>query len=510
MSQDKKGVYLPVILSVVLIIGIGLGYMLRPASEGKRSVFSKSDFDKLNDILYYLERDYYDTINSDMLVETAIEKIFDQLDIHSTYFEPRDLQLASEGMNGQLEGVGIQFNVLDDTLQVISVVKGGPAEKEGIHAGDKIIAINDSSVIGISEDQVLSKLKGRRKTKVNVSVIRGMDPKPIDFTVTRDVIPLYSIDPYYMIDDEVGYMRMTTFGHKTYDEFMAAMRELKGKGMKKLIFDLKGNGGGLITTARDIADEFLSGDKLIVFTKEKGGSKVEYRASRKGIFEEGELIILMDGGSASASEILAGALQVHDRATIVGWRSYGKGTVQQQFDFTDGSAMRLTVAKYFLPDGTSIDKGFKKGQWSIDQIQEWMLLEDLPDSIRWGVQPDHFVRMDTTDIGKLQFLLQATQVTRLFAYNYYPKHTPEFESYENAEEFSKKYRVDAGVYDQFLAYARNKYPELEEVDLNPLRAYIMTSIKGHLAKQRFDDRALFKILNSQDPIFNKAYSLLKG
>jgi len=360
MKYNKA--YLPLIISVTIAIGILVGFYMPHPQKGLYTNFPPSN-DKLSRILDIVESDYVDTVSRNALIEEAIPVMLRRLDPHSVYIPANELAQANEPLQGNFDGIGVSFNMLTDTVLIISTISGGPSEKAGILPGDKIIYVNDSLIAGkrLPDEDVVKMLKGPRGTKVDLKIERKGADKLLPFTIIRDKIPIYSIDIAYMMSGDVGYIKISSFAITTHDEFKKALDELKDKGMKKLILDLRGNSGGVMEAATMIADEFLPEGKLIVFTKGKSKPRQDIRATAAGDFEQGELVILIDEWSASASEILAGAVQDNDRGTIIGRRSFGKGLVQEPVMFRDGSGMRLTIARYYTPTGRSIQKPYNEG-----------------------------------------------------------------------------------------------------------------------------------------------------
>ncbi|MFM7722494.1 MAG: S41 family peptidase, partial [Bacteroidota bacterium] len=327
--------------------------------------------EKFNALINYIEGLYVDTVDSKKLTEAAIVALLAELDPHSTYISAEELQEANEPLEGSFDGIGVQFNILRDTIMVVEPIPGGPSEKLGIRAGDKIVSVDGINMagIGIKNNDVFKKLRGPRGTKVKVGIQRKGNKDLLVYEITRDKIPIYSIDASFMVDDEVGYVKVSRFAKTTPEELTKALKKLKGQGMKDLILDLQDNGGGMLSAAIDMCDEFLNGDKLVVFTQGRSFPKEEYRARPKvkGNFEEGRLVVLIDESSASASEIVSGAIQDWDRGVIVGRRSFGKGLVQRPIPLPDGSAVRLTVQKYYTPAGRCIQKPYEKGLEDYEQ-----------------------------------------------------------------------------------------------------------------------------------------------
>src|SRR5512133_409207 len=362
MKLKGISVYLPVIIALSLVAGILLGrYYSGNNAENKFIIIPKAN--KLDNVINYIENEYVDDISKNDLIERAIPKILEDLDPHSQYIPAVELQRVNEPLEGNFSGIGIQFNMLNDTLVVIQTVPNGPSQKVGILAGDRIIKVDGSIVAGrkIPSDSIVSKLRGPRGTQVHVDINRRSVNELLGFDIQRDNIPLYSVDVSYMIKDDIGYLKLNKFSATTEQEFITAINKLRGEGMKKLILDLRENGGGFMNAAIFIADQFLNSNELIVYTMGKARDKQEFMSSPGGLCTDLEIAILIDEGSASASEILAGAIQDNDRGTIIGRRSFGKGLVQEPVTLPDGSGMRLTIARYYTPTGRSIQKPYTEG-----------------------------------------------------------------------------------------------------------------------------------------------------
>src|ERR1051325_1020798 len=360
MSNRFK-IILPLIFALLLATGIFIGSKLNFSNQPIAFLHpEKKSSDKLNNVLNFIEEEYVDTVNKEQLTEKAITDLLANLDPHSVYITAKEVQEMREPLEGNFEGIGIEFNIIKDTIRVISVIAGGPSEALGIQAGDKIVNIEKKNVAGIKikNKDVLGKLRGKGGTEVNVTIMRGK--KLIDYTITRGTIPIYSVDAGYMLDKKTGYIKVSRFAETTYDEFLEKASSLRSKGMQNLVLDLRGNGGGLLQTAVKICDEFLEKGKVIVYTEGKSHPKETITATDHGILTDTKLILLIDEGSASASEIVAGAIQDNDRGMIIGRRSFGKGLVQRETMFSDSSAIRLTVARYYTPTGRCIQKPYGK------------------------------------------------------------------------------------------------------------------------------------------------------
>lgn len=383
-----------------------------------QSTLNKS-LENFNTLMYHIDRLYVDSVNSDELIEEAMVKVLEKLDPHSVYIPAKELKKMEEPLVGNFEGVGIQFNILKDTIFVVATIAGGPSEKIGIQAGDKIIMVEQDTVAGtgIQNSDVMKYLRGKKGTEVTVKIKRRGVDELLSFKITRDKIPLFSLDASYMATPDIGYIKLNRFSKTTVDEFTEAVKELKKQGMKNLVLDLQGNGGGYLSAAVGLADELLSNDKLLVYTEGRYYPKETYKASKKGVFEFGKLAVLVDESSASASEIVSGAVQDWDRGLIIGRRSFGKGLVQRPFPLPDGGAVRLTVSRYYTPSGRSIQKSYEEGvdAYRLEKYARYNSGEltnldsiDLPDSLKFytstkrtvygggGIVPDLFVPIDTT------------------------------------------------------------------------------------------------------------------
>jgi len=437
-QNSKNQIRLPLILCIGLAGGVLIGASLNSNTPADTI---GSDVQKFREVLSLIKTEYVDETKTDALVDDAIQHMLAKLDPHSAYIPASDRDEANEDLRGNFEGIGIEFNIFHDTLTVVAALSGGPSEAVGLRTGDKIIKVDGENIagIGLRNNEVTKKLKGPKGTEVKIEVVRNNVYEPITFTIIRDKIPQFSVDASYMINKEIGYIKVSRFSQTTYTEFRQAMEKLKEEGMKKLILDLQGNPGGYMNQAIDLADDFLPGDEKIVFTKGKDTRyNSEAMSSTKGEFENGDLIVLINEGSASASEIVAGALQDNDRALIVGRRSYGKGLVQSPFDLEDGSELRLTISRYYTPSGRSIQKPYDdKQEYSRDILDRYQHGEFFhADSIRFndslkyltlngrtvygggGIMPDYFVPLDTTLNSPYLNALFNSNSFQEYAFNY--------------------------------------------------------------------------------------------
>jgi carboxyl-terminal processing protease len=528
-NNSKKSVILPLLLGISLAIGVLIGRYLPGQDDQPRNSNIRSRNDKLNSILNIIESNYVDSVNRNNLVETAIPAILKKLDPHSVYIPAKDLARANEPLQGNFDGIGISFNMLTDTILVISTIPGGPSEKLGLMPGDKILYVNDSLVAGknISDEKVMGLLKGPRGTVVRIKVLRKGLNELLPFEITRDKIPMYSVDVDYMVTSTIGYLRINTFAMTTFDEFIKGLRELKSLGMTSLILDLRGNSGGIMEAAIQIANQFLNKDQLIVYTKGRSQPRSEARATGKGEFETGGLVVLIDEMSASASEILAGAIQDNDRGTIIGRRSFGKGLVQEPVSFSDGSGLRLTIARYYTPSGRSIQKSYKDGfdKYYDDLNERYSRGEfEVSDSIHFsdslkfttlggrtvygggGIMPDKFVPADTTGISTY-FMKVRSQIYR-FAMNYTEKNRETLKKYTEAGEM-EKYLDRQALLDQFVQFAAKNGITKDRAGLKTSGIIIHTQIKAYIARNILDNKGFYPIWEQIDTTLKYAIEYLK-
>ena len=488
--------------------------------------------DKISSIISYIEGNYVDEIEGDSLNEKLIPEVLKSLDPHSIYLPPRDLEAANETLRGNFDGIGVQFNMVEDTILVIQAMRGGPSEKAGIQAGDRIVRVDSVTVAGVKMDQdsIVSLLRGARNTKVTVGVVRKGVEQTLDFEITRGKIPLYSIDVSYMVTEDIGYIKITTFSQSTYQEFEEHLKKLTKSGCKKLILDLRDNSGGVMGPAIQIADEFLPDKTLIVYTEGHSRPREDFFATKRQAAKNLDVAILIDEGSASASEIVAGAIQDNDRGIIIGRRSFGKGLVQEQATFSDGSAIRLTTARYYTPTGRSIQKPYTddKMDYYLDihrRFQQGELLEKdsihLPDSLKYttpggktvygggGIMPDIFIPYDTT--GITPYLRRVTNMGYVYRFSlkYADQHRKELQDFKTGHEINQ-YLNKKDLKTAFLAYIKENGNRLQEEGFDESSEIILTQLKAYIARNILDNEGFYPIILQIDTTLKEAIAVLNG
>lgn len=498
------------------------------AQEEEKSDPVREEVQKFESFWKTLNHAYVDSVNGGDLLETALRSILDELDPHSVYLSKEDLKKANEPLIGNFEGIGIQFHLLQDTITVLFPITGGPSERLGVQAGDRIVLVDGDTVAGVNiKNRDVSKyLRGKRGTEVVVAVKRRGEKDLIEFPIVRQKIPIYSIECYYMATPDIGYLKLNRFGAKTMREFAVAMDSLERSGMKDLIFDLRGNSGGYLNTAIKLADEFLSSRKLIVYTEGRAYPRDEKLATSRGRFEKGKVVVLIDEGSASASEILSGAIQDWDRGLVIGRRSFGKGLVQKPFKMPDGSAVRLTISRYYTPTGRSIQRPYDEGKENYrkeirERLKNGELLSadsiQLPDSLKFytpnkrlvygggGIMPDIFVPLDTTFDSDYLSRLNRKAMFTAFALNYLDQHRQSLQkTYASVQDYQDKFVVDSKMLNDFYAYADKSDIERVPEDIAISEPYIRLQIKAYIARSIWKTGAYYQIRNSRDQAYLKA------
>jgi carboxyl-terminal processing protease len=520
---------LPLLLAIAIAGGILIGANMTAPGDSKNDVVSSVS--KFREILNHINRNYVDEIQADDLVETAITSMLEKLDPHTVYLPAKEHEYSKSELEGNFDGIGIEFNIFRDTIYVVAPLSGGPSEAVGLLSGDKIVNVDGDLVagIGINTRGVFDKLRGPKGSKVNIDIKRNRSKDLLNFNIVRDKIPQFSLDASYMVDDEIGYIKINRFSATTYTEFKTALEELVDSGMTKLILDLTGNPGGYMDRAIKMADEFLASDPMIVFTKGKEYRyNQEHRASRDGIFESGGLIVLIDQGSASASEIVSGAIQDNDRGLIVGRRSFGKGLVQLPMELTDGSELRLTISRYYTPSGRSIQKSYEEGKkdYYQDGFQERynkgeMFSADsiaLSDSLIFqtakgrtvygggGIVPDYFVALDTTQNSIYLNRLFSSGTLREYALHFNEENNESLKE-KGFETFRKNFNVSEKMLNNMIALGEKNKLEFNEKQFSHSKELIKTHVKAQIARGIWRSGGFYPIYNETNEIFQQALQL---
>ncbi|WP_315516127.1 S41 family peptidase [Hoylesella shahii] len=531
MNPNKRNRYMPVLMAVCVAFGIVIGTFYANHFSGNRLNIINSGSNRLNNLLHIIDDQYVDNVNIDSLVDKAIPQILSDLDPHSVYISAKEMQAANDDLKGSFSGVGIEFNIRQDTLHVQNVVKNAPAEKAGLLAGDKVVSIDGKPFVGkiVTNDEAMRRLKGPKDTKVRIGVVRFGHKKPLEFTVTRGDIPQKSITASYMIDEKTGYIRIKNFGERTYPDLLIALAKLSTEGCKQLIIDLRDNTGGYLQSAVQMANEFLPKNKLMVYTQGRKSQRQEYLSDGKGSYQRFPLVVLINEGSASASEIFAGAMQDNDRAVIIGRRSFGKGLVQQQLGFTDGSLIRLTIARYYTPSGRCIQKPYTAGDganYEQDIYSRYQHGEFFSqDSIKHtgpayhtgigrvvygggGITPDIFVAEDT--LGVTSYFKQAAMSGLIlqFAYTYTDNNRQKLSKFKTLKEITA-YLDKQNLVEQFAAYADKHGLQRRNLMIRKSHKLLMRYINSRIIYSILDDEAWTEYLNEDDPVIAAAMKVFK-
>ncbi|MDZ7606803.1 MAG: S41 family peptidase [Cyclobacteriaceae bacterium] len=528
INNSKFQVRLPIILAVGVAAGILIGATFA-GSDNPNSNFMKGVM-KFREVMSLIDKSYVDSVNTDELVESAVIKMLENLDPHTVYVSAKDVELANSDLKKEFEGVGIEFNIFRDTIVVLTPLSDGPSEKAGLMSGDKIINVEGETVagVGITNRGVIDRLRGKKGTEVKVGIKRQRNSQLLDFTIIRDKIPQYSVDAGYMVTDEIGYIKVNRFAESTFDEFKEKLKLLKDQGMKKLILDLQSNPGGYMDRAVNMADELIPGNPMIVSQEGKEPrANAEYKAYREGLFETGTLIVLINEGSASGSEIVAGAIQDNDRGLIVGRRSFGKGLVQSMFRLSDGSELRLTISRYYTPSGRSIQRHYEKGfsEYENDfhsRVEKGELFHS--DSIRFadtlkfqtskgrivygggGIMPDHFIPLDTTTDSNYYIQLLNTNILREYALEYYQKNQKKLEKME-FEQFRKEFQVDDTMIGDITGMAVKAGVPFDEGGYKKSEPVIKAVVKATIARSVWGRESFYPIINEVNEIFQESLRL---
>ena len=523
---------MPLLMAVCVAFGIVIGTFYANHFSGNRLNIINSGSNRLSNLLHIIDDQYVDNVNIDSLVDKAIPQILSDLDPHSVYITAKDMQAANDELKGSFSGVGIEFNIREDTLHVQNVIKNAPAERAGLLAGDKVVTIDGKPFVGkiVTNDEAMRRLKGPKDTKVRIGVLRYGHKKPLEFTVTRGDIPQKSITATYMLDDDTGYIRVKNFGERTYPDMLIALAKLSQEGCKNLVIDLRDNTGGFLQSAVQMANEFLPKNKLIVYTQGRKSQRQDYVSDGKGSYQRMPLVVLINEGSASSSEIFAGAMQDNDRATVIGRRSFGKGLVQQQMGFTDGSLIRLTIARYYTPSGRCIQKPYTTGDaadYEQDIYSRYQHGEFFSqDSIKHtgpayhtgigrlvygggGITPDIFVGEDT--IGVTSYFKQAAMSGLIlqFAYNYTDNNRQKLAKYKTLKELTD-YLGKQNVVEQFASYADTHGLQRRNLMIRKSHKMLSRFIISRIVYNMLDDEAWTQYLNEDDRVITAALKVFKN
>lgn len=528
----KIYIWLPLCIAVSIAVGIFIGNVFSVFTP-VRNIFSTGDNKKLETVFQYITKAYVDTVDVNELIEKAIPTIVSGLDPHSNYISAENMTLTGDELEGHFSGIGVEFIILDDTVAVVNASSGGPSEAIGIMAGDRIVKVNDSLFVGkdITENKVFRNLRGKKNTKIKLEVKRRGIDELLTFEVTRDDVPVKTIPASYMLDESIGYIKVTKFGSTTYDEFISAIAKLKNKGCKSIIIDLQKNTGGYMAAAIMMVNEFLSSGDLIVYTEGRAYPRENVFADGTGTCKDNQLIVLIDEGSASASEIFAGAMQDHDRGLIVGRRSFGKGLVQSRHVFKDGSALQLTIGRYHTPSGRCIQKAYERGDrsnYDMDLVNRYNRGEfDNRDSIKFdnlplfhtmggrpvygddGILSDVFVPRDTVGVTSYYLRVANSGMLRDYAFVYTEKYRETltgFKTWEEAEEYLSNQPLVYGL----VEYAYSKGIRRQPYLIEKSRRLMQTQIEAFILRNIFGDEGFYPVFQRDDIIIKEAEALLKA
>ena len=524
--KNKYSVYIPILLAVAVVVGILIGNRLSRNSGTHQSSASIAGSNKLDAIVELIHSSYVDSISTDTLVERAIPKLLKSLDPHTAYIPSKELVGVEEEMRGNFGGIGVQFSIQNDTVMVVDVISGGPSSKVGILPGDRIVTVNDTllAVKGLKNEKVLSKLRGQKGTKVNVGIKRKGYKDRFGFDIVRGDIPIYSVDVSYMIDPTTGYIKVSRFGEHTYEEFMGGMKKLDQLGMKNVIVDLRGNPGGYLNAVIKMVNEFLDKGELIVYTQGNSQPRKTFNADSKGTYRSKGLEVLIDDFSASASEIFAGAIQDNDRGWILGRRSFGKGLVQEQIPFNDGSALRLTVARYYTPSGRCIQKPYDKGTDAyykdfMDRAihGQFQKVDSIhyKDTVKYstlagrivhgggGIMPDFFIPADTLGFSPYYSKVSQKGLVYQFALDYADSNRKILSKLSKTSDF-EKYFQNKDILQQFVAFAVKKGVAANNGDLKTSSTLIDNQVKAYIARNIIGEEGFYPLIKNIDKVLQEA------
>ena len=531
MKNENKNRFMPLLMALCVVIGVIIGSFYANHFSGNRLTIINNGSNRLNNLLRIIDDQYVDKVNVDSLVENAIPEILAELDPHSVYINAKDVQAATDDLKGSFSGVGIEFTIREDTIRVQNVIRNGPAEKAGIIAGDKIITVDGKKFVGkeVTNEEAMRRLKGPKGSKVKIGVKRYGRTSPVNFEITRGEIPTKTVTASYMLDYETGYIKVKSFGEKTYPELLIALANLQQQGFSNLVVDLRDNTGGYLQSAVQVANEFLPAKKLIVYTEGRKSPRQDYPSDGHGAYQKMPLVVLINEGSASAAEIFAGAMQDNDRATIIGRRSFGKGLVQQQIPFPDGSMIRLTVARYYTPSGRCIQKPYTDGEdasYATDLLSRYQHGEFFyQDSIPHtgpayhtangrevygggGVTPDIFVPEDTSNVTSYYKRAAMTGLILQFAFSYTDNNRQKMKDFRELLQL-EKYLKKQRLVDQFASYADKNGLRRRNLMIRKSYALLNKYINARIIYNMLDEQALTQYLNQDDPVIASAMDVFK-
>ncbi len=530
--RDGNKVWTPLLFSLVLIFGMVIGFNLRDSLRNKRDIATVIQRnDRLEELIGLINEKYVDTVNTNALYKDAVTGI---LNPHTIYIPADELQDVNEGLEGGFSGIGVEFSILRDTVEVTSVVDKGPAAVAGLETGDQIIKVEDSLVAGtgITSEGIMSLLRGNRNSSVNVTIKQIADGSLARVVITRDQVPLYSVDASIMLDESTGYIKINRFSATTYDEFTKALAQLKKQGARQMIVDLRDNPGGYLDAATNMSDDFLGDDKLIVYTKGRNSPRYEYKSTGKGAFETGKLAVLVDESSASASEVFAGSIQDWDRGVIIGRRTYGKGLVQEQYEMPDGSALRLTTARYYTPSGRSIQRSFAEGKEAYrEDFEKRLESGELTGNESYtpadttpfftagrrlvygggGIRPDIYVPYDTSRWSTPLANIAYSEEMRTAIWDYFIRNRRSLK-FSNIKDFAKQFDDAGQVVADYVAMLEptDRKTVRKYLDVPELEQYLHTQVKAELAKYLFKDNGYYSVKLKDDNVVNKALAVLNS
>ena len=531
MNLNKSNRFAPILLALCVIIGILIGTFYTKHFSGNRLSIINSGSNRLNNLLRIIDDQYVDTVNIDSLVEKAMPQILSELDPHSVYISAKDVQAVADDLKGSFSGVGIEFTIREDTIHIQNVIAGGPAESAGLLAGDKIVAVDGKNFTGkqVTNSEAMRRLKGPKNTKVKLGILRYGQKEVKNFVVTRDDIETKSIAAAYMIDEEVGYIRIKSFGEKTYYEFLTALAQLSQEGFSNLVIDLRDNVGGLMSSAIRIANEFLPAKRMIVYTEGRKMKREEYLSDGRGSYQKIPLVVLINEGSASASEIFAGAMQDNDRATIIGRRSFGKGLVQQQIEFSDHSMIRLTIARYYTPSGRCIQKPYVDGKdksYEEDLVQRYLHGEFFSqDSIQHkgpafhtsigrtvygggGITPDIFIPEDTLNLTSYYKEAVMSGLVMQYAFQYTDDNRQLLREYDSLASL-QAYLKRQGLVERFVTYANQHGLQRRNLMIQKSYRLLDRFLTSRIVYNILNEEAWAEYINQDDPVIKSALEVMR-